>query len=156
MDGLENKQLMREIRLAAMTLLARREQAYKELVVKLLKKFDDLVQIEQQLDYLVSEGLQSDQRFVEMYIQSKVVKLQGPMRIRNELLSKGVSDNLVDDGLREADVDWFDVARRLVARKYGEHSVSDIGAKEKAKRIRFLQYRGFSMDEIVAVLNNSD
>ena len=54
--------------------------------------------------------------------------------------------------LNEAGVDWFKLAKDTAQLKFG--SDHEVDAKEKAKRMRFLQYRGFSFDQINYALNN--
>lgn len=50
-------------------------------------------------------------------------------------------------------VDWFELVTQTYLKKYGDIAIKD--PKDKAKRIRFLQSRGFSYDEIASVLSLS-
>ena len=49
-----------------------------------------------------------------------------------------------------AEVDWFAEALATKVKKYGAEVATD--PKLKAKQIRFLQYRGYSMDVIFKVI----
>ena len=49
-----------------------------------------------------------------------------------------------------AEVDWFAEALATKVKKYGTEVATD--PKLKAKQIRFLQYRGYSMDVIFKVI----
>ncbi len=135
-----------DIRRAAMDLLARREHSRQELAVKLCRRFDNGDTVAQQLDDLAAAGLQSDRRFCEIYVRAKYQQGQGPQRISQELKQRGVDDALVAKLVWEADIDWLASLQHLYQRKYPEKTVQD--QKERAKRMRFLQYRGFGFDLI--------
>lgn len=139
-----------DIRRAAMDLLARREHSYKELQTKLCRRFDDSILVEQQLDALIADNLQSDSRFCEVFVRSKTRQGQGPQRISLDLKQRGIDDALIQEWLWRADIDWHDTLQQLYSRRYGDIEPAD--QKERAKRMRFLQYRGFSFDLIRQVL----
>lgn len=139
-----------DVRRAAMDMLARREHAQGELTRKLEKRFgstDDVIGIiREEVVRLEAEGLQSDSRLAEAFIRARVGRGQGPVRIRSELRSRGVPDDVIEQALAECEVDWFDLAARVSEKRFGEALPAD--AKERAKRARFLQQRGFSFDHI--------
>jgi regulatory protein len=140
-----------DIRRAAMDLLARREQSWKELNQKLSKRFpDEPDQIECQLDRLREEGLQSDFRMAESFIRYRANRGQGPIKISMELKRLGISDQCRNQALDVSEIDWLTHLRELCEQKYG--SVDPVDLKEKARRSRFLQQRGFSFDMIRQVL----
>lgn len=143
----KGKKLASAIRFSAMNLLARREHSWHELSMKLEKRYPDKTEIiEEELSRLNQQGLQSDQRFCEAYIRSSIAKYHGPKRLQQNLKLKGVSEELIDQALHNAEVDWFELAKALQIKKYGGQLASDV--KEKAKQQRFLQYRGFSFEQI--------
>lgn len=110
---------------------------------------DDL--IIDQIDILADEDLQSDQRFAESFVRSRINKGQGPLRIKRELTARGVSSQIVSMSIEGAGTDWTRVIMELSNRKYGDSKVQD--DREKAKRIRFFQYRGFNYEHIAMVIN---
>ena len=132
-----------KIRFAAMNMLARREHSRKELFSKLSTRFDQS-EIEEVLNQLVEENLQSDQRFLESFVSSRVTKGQGPMKISYDLKNKGVSSDLIDDEIDKYASEWMSIAREELVRKYGSTEPEDY--KEKQKWQRFLAGRGFSND----------
>lgn len=135
------------IRRAAMDYLARREHARDELFHKLRSRFDVAPEIiEQELDKLRQEGLQSDARLAEALVRSRVNRGQGPVKIRAELRGKGVDDAIIASALDECDVDWSELVGEVARKRFGEHGPAN--PRERAKRIRFLQQRGFSFDHI--------
>ena len=140
-----------KIRLSAMGMLAGREYLRSQLATKLEKKFDNSSLIPEVLDQLAADNLQSDHRFVEAFIRSRVSRGQGCTRIRLDLKSRGANSTLVNELLDEAEVDWFEVAKTTAQQKFG--NTQQVDTKEKAKRMRFLQYRGFSFDQIKYALD---
>ena len=129
-----------------MDLLARREHSYRELCDKLIARAGDATLIRQVVDQLAGEGLQSDERFAESYVHSRSQRLYGPLRIKTELRERGIGDDIVSSALRAADVDWQGNLEKLVFDRFGLKPATDF--KERAQRMRFLQYRGFAADAI--------
>jgi regulatory protein len=139
-----------DIRRAAIDLLARREHSFKELQVKLCRRFAAAELVEQQLDALVDDGLQSDRRFCETFVRSKCGQGQGPQRISQQLQQRGIEDALVQELLWQAGIDWHELLLQLYRRRYADKAPAD--QKDRAKRMRFLQYRGFNFEQIRQVL----
>lgn len=129
-----------------MDLLARREQSAKELFTKLKRRSDDDALIQSVIAQLQEDTLQCDRRFSESFFRSLVNRGIGPIRIRNEFRTKGVSADLVDEIFQDMNdsVNWFDIAEAIVTKKFGSLEFSD--EKDKAKCLRFLAYRGFSSE----------
>lgn len=125
-----------------MDLLARREHSYRELLQKLTQRFDEPALIRSEVDRLRDENLQSDARFAESFLHSRAQRLYGPQRIRAELRERGIGDELIAATLAAADIDWSANQQKLLLNKFGAEPAVDF--KDKAKRLRFLQYRGFS------------
>ena len=136
----------KEARKKAMDLLARREHAFDELCRKLEKAGFDADVTHDAVARLTDEGLQSDARFVESFVQSRINQGKGPERIRAELGQKGVRESIVAEALENSGADWFEMAREIRVSKFGAESPADF--KEKARQMRFLQYRGFESDHI--------
>jgi len=136
-----------DIRRAAMDLLARREHAQGELAVKLRRRFGaDMDAIETEIDKLRDEGLQSDARLAEAFVRARAGRGQGPVKIKAELRGRGIADDIIAIALDDCGVDWFELVHRVSDKRFGSEAPTD--AKEKAKRSRFLQQRGFSWDHI--------
>ena len=106
------------------------------------------------LDVLETQHALSEQRFVQTYIESRKRKGFGPVRIRMELREKGVDSNLVSDWLDENDPDWDEVLIQAARRKFGSVPPSDF--RERGKRARFLEYRGFSPERIRQFLRKNE
>ena len=140
-----------EIRKKAMDFLARREYGLEELTKKLADKGYRRAVVEDELACLVEEGLQSDTRFAEAFVQSRVNQGKGPVRIRQELKERGVGVAAVDQAIEEAGPDWRQLAIEVRERKFGAALPANF--TEKARQMRFLQYRGFESDHIQAAVS---
>ena len=130
-----------------MDLLARREHSEQELRQKLKSREFDAEAIETAIQSLLQDGLLSDERFIESYVNHRFNAGMGPVRILYELRQKGISDALADQYI-EAFVDrWDPLMRQLRERKYGAVIPEDYN--ERMKQARFLQNRGFSPESVM-------
>ena len=107
-----------------------------------------------------------------MLIRESIRKGRGRGRIRQEFYTKKIAmpsniDELIDMANTESDefsefvddsedslvdgVDWLKLAVSARVKKYGNSVPTE--QKEKAKQLRFLQYRGFNMDICFQALN---
>ena len=151
-----------ELRLAAMDLLARREHSSHELTTKLGRRFRnrdcDPVLIQQVAKQLVDEGLLSNERFAASRVRQLAGRGYGPNRIRNDLRQQRV-DGFVSESMEEvfeAPIDWRTEAEAAYRKKYQGRPISgdwDARQRERARRLRFLQYRGFDAATSQALVN---
>ena len=137
----------------AMDLLARREHSRLELLGKLARRFGDDTSgngLEAAIDALATEGLQSDERFAISFTRERLHRGHGPRRIRVELQRRGVDDMLIDTALAEVPAEeettWNAQARRVLAKRFGDTPARDFS--EHARRLRFLEQRGFSTQQM--------
>jgi len=143
-----------EARKKAMDYLARREHGRSELYDKLTRFGFDAEVADDAVAQLVEDGLQSDTRFVEAFVRSRINQGKGPARIRADLRQKGVNDGVTEEGIQEAGQDWSALAIEVRLRKFGAERPADF--KEKARQMRFLQSRGFEQDQIQAAVSAGD
>lgn len=144
----------KEARKKAMDFLARREYGQQELIKKLSGKGFDHGIAEQAVFTLTQDNLQSDQRFAESFVQSRLNQGKGPVRIRLDLEHRGIRQSTVDTAFDVADPDWHALARETRTKKFGDGLPADF--KEKARQMRFLQYRGFEPDHIQSAFTAGD
>ena len=123
-----------------MHLLSLREHSRFELERKLLRRYEQ-VTVQQVLQDLARQGLQSDDRFAEQYVYSRRNKGYGPLRIRAELIEKGVAEELIAVWLDVPEQDWRVLMLKTAEKKFGTAPPAD--RREMAKRGRFLSSRGF-------------
>ena len=140
-----------EARKKSMDFLARREYGQTELIRKLADKGFERDVVEQAVIQLTDEGLQSDQRFAEAFVQSRINQGKGPVRIRQELKERGIRSGDINNALENAAANWYAIALEIRCKKFGSGLPQDF--KEKARQMRFLQYRGFDQDHIQAAVS---
>lgn len=148
-----------------MDLLARREHGSSELKTKLTKRFRkrdcDPALVEQVIQHLIDEGLLSDERFVASRVRQLAGRGYGPSRIRNDLRQQRV-EHLVSDTMEEAfdsAVDWEAEATAVYQKKYGGAPIEgdwDARQRERGRRLRFMQYRGFGAEISQRLVHEDD
>ncbi|MEN9726680.1 MAG: hypothetical protein RL434_1046 [Pseudomonadota bacterium] len=139
------------MRAQALAALARREHSRQELQRKLRARGHAEEDISALIDDLAGQRLQSDERYVEVYIRSRAERGYGPQRIALELKQRGAGAALVKSAMDSAECDWLALAARADRKKFGP--LTDCSALALAKRRRHLEYRGYSPDQIKSVLN---
>jgi regulatory protein len=138
----------------AVGLLARREHSEFEVRQKLTIRDFNVKEIELVIEHLLAKDYLSDNRFAQSTCRYRVNRGYGWRYIANELKHKGVSMIIIQQLQKNCEIDWYLQAELAYNKRFGEieKDTSQIDQKAKAKRIRFLQYRGFSTDEIFTVL----
>ncbi|MFO7306717.1 MAG: regulatory protein RecX [Gammaproteobacteria bacterium] len=145
----------KKLEIAAIRLLARREHSTEELKRKLLRKGFGAEAVERVVQKLAAKRLVSDARFVASFIRHHAARGRGPVRIRAELRQQGIADEHIEEALEAAELDWVRLACEVRARKFGSGRPSSVA--ERAKQARFLQYRGFTADQIrVALIDQGE
>jgi len=136
----------KEIREICIRLLTRREQSQRELLDKLAIKGFDRSDTQHVIDELVKESWQSDERFAESYARYRIKKGFGPVKIAYELRQRGIAVFDLDPVILDLVGSWFDLIEQVYHKKFAQDQV--LSQREKLKRIRFLQQRGFSNEMI--------
>ena len=137
-----------------MDLLARREHGRVELTRKLRQRGACPDMIDIALDRLTEEGLLSESRYLESYINYRAGSGYGPLRIREELGQRGLSRGDIEEALRASGFNWQEQLEDTWRRKFAGKLPED--AKERARQGRFLSYRGYTMDMIGRVLSGRE
>ncbi|MGD9107682.1 MAG: regulatory protein RecX [Gammaproteobacteria bacterium] len=143
-----------EVRNVAIKLLAQREHSRYELQSKLLIRKYDRAVIEKVLDELSQTNLQSDIRFAQSYTRMKMARGFGPIRIRQELHDRGIADDLIEECLAISLDAWMQEIIKVRSKKFGSDVPHDY--EERAKQMRFLQYRGFTTEQIKRGMRSID
>ena len=138
-----------ELRARALRLLARREHSRAELSRKLAPRAESPEALESLLDSLVQKKQLSDARYAEARTR-QLSRKYGAARIRHDLKANGVDAALVE---QVSPQDELERARAILDRKYRSPATT---REERAKRMRFLQSRGFSSDVIFRLLSARD
>ena len=159
----------RYLRWLAFYYLSKKELSRHELKTKLIAKDCDPQAVDELLDEFVQKGYQSDTRFATMLVRETVRKGRGVRYLTDSLKKAGLDvkdfggmdeliamsdvdsvadgtilddDNKGDD--RDDEINWLKLAVEARCKKYGNTIPKD--PKEKARQLRFLQYRGFDAD----------
>ena len=135
-----------------MDFLARREHSRLELYQKLKQKQFEPDVINSELSKLLDEGLQSDERFAEAFLRSRIDKGKGPNIILSELSQRGVDELLASNvigGISEEE--WNDLAYSTMNKKLGNEAELDYD--KQLKLMKFLSNRGFTRSQIEKAKN---
>lgn len=162
----------RYMRWLAFYYLSKKELSQTQLRKKLLEKDCNELAVNELIEEFANKGYQSDERCATMIVRENIRKGRGKLQIKqalklahlnyaddelNVLIEKsGIS--LLDDTILENDPnahshsqhsqltyqDWLKLAIEARIKKYGTQLPKT--PNEKAKQLRFLQYRGFEMD----------
>jgi len=111
-------------------------------------------EVERLLDDFGDRGLLSEERMIEAYVAERVRKGFGPVRIRQELHRRGLSDRLIAPHLERSTREWLELMASAHDKKYGPNRPVD--AAERGRRARFLEYRGFPVDLIADFIRGGD
>ncbi|NOI15670.1 recombination regulator RecX [Vibrio hepatarius] len=135
---------------AAMQLLSRRDHGEYELYQKLALKGYGEDDIQQAVNFCLDHNYLDDLRYAKSQIRQHVYKGHGERRIRQELNQKRVAESVIELALEEEPQDWFELAKQAAEKKFKGVKAQD--QKEYAKQVRFLQYRGYSFEQIAYAL----
>ena len=135
----------------ALALLVRREHSRKELARKLAERGVEREAATAAVEKLTGDGWQSDARFAEMLVRTRVAHGQGPLRIRAELGTHGLDSGTIDAAMAAFDGDWRQAAHDLAHRRFGLDLARADGALRR-KAADFLYRRGFDGDTVRAAL----
>jgi regulatory protein len=142
---------MLNLRVRALQLLTRRDHSRAELKGKLAAEAESEEELDHVLATLQSERLLSDERYAAQRVAARGSRY-GNARLKQELRQKGVTDEDIDTALPEAG-DETERCRAIWAKKFGHLPET---AEDRAKQMRFLQYRGFSGEAIRRVMRGAD
>ncbi len=133
-----------------MRLLVRREHTARELADKLRRKGLPAQAIDAALEEIRARGWQSDRRYAEALVRTRVEAGYGPLRIEQDLRRAGVDEAIIHDVLAAVEQPWETVAKAAWQRRFRGAVPKD--RREWARQARFLQYRGFPAEIVRAVL----
>lgn len=158
---LQNDRATNYMRWLAFYYLSNRELSAHQLREKLLAKGCDAAAVGALVQEFAEKGYQSDERCAYMLIRESVRKARGKQHIKkllgdaklalpdtlDELIARADIDSITDGTIlqdrTEGGVDWLALAVAARCQKYG-NTLPD-SQKDKARQLRFLQYRGFEL-----------
>jgi regulatory protein len=131
-----------------MRYLARREHSRAELARKLASHAVEGEDVDALLDDLANRGWLSDARYAEQSIRSKA-RRYGPVKLAHALRAKGLDDEAIAAGFRAA---GHEGEANLEAVWKSRFRAAPADDRERARQVRFLQGRGFPLDDILRYL----
>lgn len=146
---------MASARIAALTLLGRRDYTAVELKQRLLDKEYTASDVADAIEALTTDGSINDARVAAAHVRvASQVKGRGRMRIRQELMARGVAKSIAEAALAElpaddeaAAIQKF-LARKRVPEKLDQHA--------RNKVFQQLMRKGFTSDAISKALRHRE
>ena len=125
-----------------------REHSKLELFEKLLKKKFKKEEIKYCILEFEEKGLQSDERYAEIYVRSKYKNQKGPRLIESNLRRNGIDKNIIRKTmLSYSNQDWEIAAVMALQKKTLSKQIST-NEKKIEKQKAFLEMRGFGFSII--------
>ncbi len=103
------------------------------------------------VEFLQNEGFINDERYCRSYVKSKLnLKKWGVNKIKLSLITKGIDRDIIDEVLSEIDKDSYkeELINLLKNKKINEPDPY----KRKAKLIRYAVGKGYSISEVMEVI----
>jgi regulatory protein len=133
-------------------MLARREYSRAELCDRLLARAAPREEVDAALDELERRGFLSDARYAQALVAHKTGRF-GRRAIAHELKEKRVDPEAAKDALAAlADVDELAEATALWKRRFDKAPADE---REKARQVRFLISRGYSMSVALRIVKGA-
>lgn len=143
-----------EVKEKALHLLEFRSHSEKELKDKLLRYGASTEHIEDTLEFCRRYGFVNDSEYAKAKAKDLLnLKKFGLRRIRNELKSKGIDDNLIDEAIEELELDKLESNLKTMVEKKlkGDFSLKNIN-----RCIRYFMYRGYELSDIRSCIHEAE
>jgi regulatory protein len=142
--------LQMSLKARALKYLSAREHSRLELARKLSRYAQESDDVDALLDMLEASKLLSQSRFSESLVNRRAARF-GNQRILSELQSHGIDPDAINEIKANLSQDEVARAREVWRKKFGSPPTD---AAERAKQMRFLQQRGFSLAAIQQAMRN--
>lgn len=152
-DYIRNTLNFREAKSLAVKFLSMKIRTEKEVLQKILEEGYGEECAEKVISELKAIGYINNKLYTQKYIfdRSKLKPMSKKL-IKQELLTRGISQEIIDEVLEDWNVEDSAVAESLLKRKFGKYDLSDEKIMKKA--YMFLMHRGFSYDIIKEAIRN--
>lgn len=149
-----NKADLTKIRRVILHWLTRRDYTPFEILQKLTVKGYEPAAAQNIIDEFTQAGLISESRFTESFLHWRRQRGFGPIRILAELKSRGVTPETIAEHVDITDNAWLIEAQRIFHKHFKGKAPQDFA--ERAKQMRFLQYRGYTREQIERVMGEQN
>jgi len=136
----------------ALRLLSQREHSRAELERKLAPHEQEPGELAKALDELQARDFINDGRAIESVVHRRAGKL-GAARIKQELMTKGLSGEAVTEALEQLKTTELERAREIWRKKFGSPAQD---AQARSRQIRFLISRGFAAEVVRRIVQGCD
>lgn len=143
-----------ELKSAAIEYLSRRDHSVRELQEKLVHKGGQLDDVQAVIAWCQQQNYQSEERFCQLLVRTKLHKGYGPVWISQAARQHGLAPELIKNALQDDSIDWFALAKVQYQKKFGDAPWATY--PEKQKRMAYLLRRGFNSEQIREALQHSD
>lgn len=148
LEAAESKKVIND----ALHFLSYRQRTEKEIYTKLKTKGYEEQHIAKAIQYCKERKYIDDENFAINFIKDKInINKFGPNRIKRELISKGVSVEIIDKLLNMDSDEEYEIAMELALKKISSYRNDTKEAKYR-KLGGFLQRRGYSYDVVSRIL----
>ena len=135
-------------------LLSSREHSRREIITKLIQRGYNKETAEEAADRLEEYGYLSDERFARLYAaELKERKKLGKIRIKQELLRKGIDRDIIENVLSETEENAETEIAELLRKKYPRFSQDE---RIKNRAINALIRYGYRIYDIKNAMNMFD
>ncbi len=133
--------------------MARRDHSVDELDKKLKSKTTEPQFVDVLIAELIDLQLLNDERFVGFFVDNRLRQGLGPKRIALALKDKGIEAELISEQLNLKAGDWSSVLAKTWSKRFKQKPKD---RKAYLQQARYLQYRGFSPDQINSFIREID
>lgn len=149
LDALEQTSSYAKAMERAQYFLSFRPRSRAEMLRYLTKKDYDVELIEKIISELEGQKLIDDEAFAVAWVQSRnLVKHRSQRILRQELIQKGISRDIIDTALVDGDNNQERANLREITQKKMNHSAY----ADRSKLMRYLASKGFNYSDIKSVL----
>ena len=136
---------------------------YCEYQERCVKQIDDKIyklelpqkQKEEIKKFLIDNKYVDDERYATMFVESKINKAWGRIKIRYALKGNGIDDEIIQNVFEEIDIEEYtDNLRNLISQKKDRLKSGLNFYEQKQKIALFLQSKGYESNIIFEELNN--
>ncbi|MEI7604520.1 MAG: regulatory protein RecX [bacterium] len=95
------------------------------------------------IDKLYNYKYLDDKSFAEMWVKERIKKGKGPVRLRQELIMKGVDKEIINEALHNIDIEDENISKEKLTEKYLKNKIFKSEIEKKWKLSQYLRSRGF-------------
>lgn len=150
---MENDKELKKAKLSVERALKIRLRSVKEIEEKLIRKGFSTDIIQETLSYFKKIKILDDVLFAKAWIQSRLMKPYGIIRIKHELKLKGIDDEIIKSELDKV-ADRFaseDMIENLIKKMKNRYKNID-PQKRKERSYGYLSRRGFNVSTVMKVI----